>query len=105
MKAIFVYVTASSETEAHTIAEALVAERLAACANIIPGMRSVYRWEGTVERGDEIVVILKTRAGLFSEVEARVRQLHSAATPCIAALPVTDISEGFLAWLAAETER
>ncbi len=104
MKVVFIYVTVSSEPEARVLAEAMVAERLAACANIIPGMKSVYRWEGKVGQADEVVVILKTRAALFKEVEARVKQLHSATTPCIVALPVMEGNDDFLQWILAATK-
>ena len=103
MEAIFVYVTVPTEAEAHAIATAVVADRLAACANIIPGMKSVYRWEGRVEAANETILILKTRASLFKEVETRVKQLHSATTPCIVALPVTSGSDAFLQWVLTET--
>lgn len=104
MTAIFIYVTVLSEAEAQKIAEAVVASRLAACANILPGMKSVYRWEGKIEQGSEAVIIFKTRAALFSAVEARVRELHSYETPCIAALPLTEVSAPFMQWILAETK-
>ena len=86
---ILIYITTSSETEANKIAEAVVGERLTACANIIPGMTSVYHWEGKLARESEVVLILKTRAELFSAVEARVKALHSYQNPCIVALPLS----------------
>ena len=104
MSAIFIYITVPSETEAQKIAEAVVAERLAACANIVPGMKSVYHWQGKIEQGNEIILIFKTRAGLFPAVEARVRELHSYSTPCIVSLPLTDVSDGFMQWILAETK-
>jgi len=102
--AIFIYVTTPSEAEARKIAEAVVTDRLAACANIIPGMKSVYHWEGKIEEAQETVVILKTRASLFQAVEARVKELHKYATPCIVALPVATGSQPYLEWLLAETK-
>src|ERR1700733_14247745 len=100
MSAILVYVTVPSDTLAQKIAEAVVSERLAACANIIPGMKSVYRWEGKIGQRDEVVLILKTQEKLFSAVEARVKALHSDETPCIVALPVTTGNADFLQWIA-----
>lgn len=100
---VFVYVTVPTATEAETIAEVAVSERLAACANILPGMRSVYRWQGAVEKAEETVLILKTRAVLFDQLAVRVRALHSAACPCIVALPLEAGAPDFLAWLARET--
>ena len=78
-------------------------EGLAACANIIPGMTSIYHWEGKLARESEVVLILKTRAELFSAIEARVKELHSYDNPCIIALPIAAGAAPFLAWLAAET--
>jgi len=103
MKAIFVYMTAASETEAQRIAEAVVTERLAACANILPGMTSVYRWEGKIQKEKEVVVIFKTREELFPSLEARIKELHSYDTPCIVALPVTAASKDYLQWIFGET--
>jgi periplasmic divalent cation tolerance protein len=104
MPEIFIYVTVPSQDEAQKIAEAVVTDRLAACANIIPGMKSVYRWEGKIQQSDEVIVIFKTIESLFTVVEARVKKLHSYKTPCIAALPVTNINAEFKAWVAAETK-
>ena len=103
MSGIFIYITAPSEAEAGKIASAVVKERLAACANIIPGMKSVYHWECKVEEGNETVLILKTRAELFPAVEARVKALHSHDTPCIAALPLAAGHQAYLDWIFSET--
>lgn len=103
MSFIFAYITAPSEVEAQKIAATLVEARLAACANIIPGMTSVYRWQGNIEQRQECVVILKTREKLFRAVEEKVKSLHSDTNPCIVALPVTAASNGFLRWVDAET--
>ncbi|MDR3515429.1 MAG: divalent-cation tolerance protein CutA [Azospirillaceae bacterium] len=103
MDAIMIYVTATSKGEAEMIGRTLVTERLAACANIIDGMRSIYHWQGAVEQADEVVVLIKTRRSLFDVVQARVRVLHSAVTPCIVALPLVAADPDYLAWIAAET--
>lgn len=99
---LFVYMTAGSPAEAERIGRALVEERLAACVNILPGMRSIYRWEGKVETGNEAVLIAKTRADRFDELRARVRALHSYAVPCIVALPLDRCDQPYLDWLARE---
>jgi periplasmic divalent cation tolerance protein len=104
MSAVFVYVTTPSTGEAKKIAEAVVADRLAACANIIPGMQSIYHWEGKIEQAEETVIILKTRQALFQAVERRVKELHSYSTPCIVALPVEAAEPEYLNWLMAETK-
>ena len=103
MPSVFIYITTSSEAEAQKIASAVVAERLAACANIIPGMKSLYRWQGEVEQRDEIVLILKTQEKLFQAVEARVKTLHSDRTPCIVALPLMAGNADYMRWIEIET--
>lgn len=104
MSAIFIYVTVPTEIEAKAIADAIVTDRLASCANIIPGMKSVYHWKGKIEEAQETVVILKTRATLFQAVEARVKELHKFATPCIVSLPLVDVNQAYLDWIMAETK-
>ncbi|HYD17826.1 MAG TPA: divalent-cation tolerance protein CutA [Patescibacteria group bacterium] len=104
MTAIFIYVTAPSEIEAKAIADAVVQDRLAACANMIPGIKSIYHWKGKIEEAQETVIIFKTRASLFQAVEARVKELHKFATPCIVALPVVTGSAAYLDWIMDETK-
>ena len=90
--------------EAECIAEALVEERLAACVNILGGVRSVYRWQGAVERADEVAMIAKTAQHLFERLAARVRALHSYDTPAIVAWPIVAGDAAYLEWIAAETD-
>lgn len=104
MSAILIYVTTPSALEAKAIADAVVKDRLAACANIIPGMQSVFHWKGKIEEAQETVVIFKTRATLFQAVEARVKELHQYATPCIVALPLAAANQPYLDWIMAETK-
>ncbi|MBI1216831.1 MAG: divalent cation tolerance protein CutA [Alphaproteobacteria bacterium] len=104
MSAVFVYVTAPSELEAQKLAEAVVTDRLAACANIIPGMKSLYHWEGKIEQAQETVIIFKTRSSLFQALEARVKELHSYAKPCIVSLPLGQGHMPYLDWIMAETK-
>ena len=101
----FVYVTTGDEAEADRIAATVVEERLAACANVIPGMRSVYRWQGKVERGQETVLILKTTGALSAQLIARIKALHSYEVPCVVTLVVEGGNPDFLAWVVAETQR
>lgn len=103
MSVVFIYVTSSSEEEAEAIAASVVRDRLAACANIIRGMTSVYEWQGKLQRRGETVIIFKTRETLFEAVEAKVKELHSDETPCIVALPVSAGRAAFLDWVIAET--
>ena len=101
---MFIYITAGSPDEARRIARALVEERLAACANLIAGMRSVYRWQGRIEEAEETVVIAKTRDDLLEPLTERVRALHSYDCPCVVGLPVTGGHRDYLDWIASETQ-
>lgn len=98
-----VYITAGSVEEATRIGRALVEARLAACVNILPGMRSIYRWQGAIETAEEAVLIAKTRAPLVTPLVARVQELHSYDMPCAVSLPILDGSPAYLRWLAEET--
>ncbi len=100
---LLVYTTFPDEGAAASIAEALVGEKLAACVNIIPGMRSVYAWKGAVERGEELVGLIKTPEGLADHVRTRLKALHPYETPIILFLEPTGGDADTLAWLAAET--
>jgi periplasmic divalent cation tolerance protein len=81
----------------------LVEERLAACANIVKDIRSVFRWEGKIEDDSEALMVLKTREALFEDLEKRVRELHSYSVPEVIALPIVKGSEAYLSWLQEET--
>jgi len=94
--------TAASREEADQIAELLVSAQLAACVQILPEIESVYRWQGEVKREKEILLLAKTVASRFDELESRVRAMHSYETPEIIAVPVTDSSAPYLEWLIAE---
>jgi len=100
---ISVYIVTADMAEAERIAEALVAERLAACVNILGGIRSVYRWQGAVERADEVAMIAKTTEALFDALRVRVRALHSYDTPAIVAWPIVAGDAAYLDWIVAET--
>ncbi|MBL6933884.1 MAG: divalent-cation tolerance protein CutA [Alphaproteobacteria bacterium] len=99
----FIYITAGSQAEARKIATTLVEERLAGCANIIPGMRSIYRWEGKIEEAEETVLIAKTVKDRVPALIARVRELHSYDCPCVVSLVVEDGNLEYLGWLDAQT--
>ena len=103
MSHVTLYVTASSADEAGRIARALVEERLAACANIIDGVRSIYWWDGAVHDDAEAIVIAKTRAELAGKAIARVKDLHSYRVPCITVTPIAEGNPDFLAWIDGET--
>jgi len=94
-----VHITASSLAEAKVIARALVEARLAACANIVPSIHSMYRWEGKIEESGEVMLILKTRAALFDQLTEKVKDLHSYSCPCIVAVPIEQGYAPYLDWL------
>jgi periplasmic divalent cation tolerance protein len=102
-EAVLVYTTFPDEETALSVGEALVREKLAACVNVIPGMRSVYSWKGAVEHGREAVAIVKTRAELKEEVRAALRSRHPYETPIVLFIPVAGGDEDTLAWLMSET--
>jgi len=103
MNEIVVLVTASSGEEAEKIAHSLVEGRLAACANILPELTSIFSWEGKVQTEKETLLILKSKRSLFEKLEAKVREIHSYSTPEIIALPILAGSEGYLSWIAKNT--
>ena len=103
MGVMFVYVTAGDAAEASRIGRAVVEARLAACANVIAGMRSIYWWQGNLTEGEEAVLILKTTEDRLEALMARVKELHSYDCPCIEALPVVAGHQPFLDWVAQET--
>ena len=102
-RAVLVYTTYPSVVEAERAGRALVERRLCACVNILPGMISHYRWQGAVERGEEVVMIIKTRASLAEAVEKAVKAMHSYTTPAILVLPLESVESNYLGWLLAET--
>ena len=103
-RAVFVYTTYPSLVEAERIGRTVLERRLAACVNILPGMISHYWWEGALERGEEVVMIIKTRASLAEGVRAAVKEMHSYTTPAILVLPIEGGEPAYLEWLMAETE-
>ncbi len=96
---IIVLVTAGSAENAETIARALVSERLAACVNVLSGLRSIYRWEGNVTVDSEWMLLIKTVRGRFEVLKARVQSLHAYELPEVIALDVVKGSKPYLDWL------
>lgn len=101
---VLLYVTCRDADEAAKIGEALVQESLAACANILPGIRSIYRWEGRLEHANEAVLILKTRLALADDATVRVKALHSYQVPAILVLPVEGGNRDYLNWINAQLD-
>lgn len=101
---IVALITAPSEEEAVKIASALVNEKLAACVNIVPGLRSIYRWEGKICDDREVLLVAKTKQTVFEKLKDRVRSLHPYTTPEIIAIPVTAGFEDYLKWVDESVE-
>ena len=102
-RAVFVYTTYASVVEAERAGRALLEQRLCACVNILPGMISHYWWQGALERGEEVVMIIKTRSSLAERVGTAVKEMHSYTTPAILVIPIESADRGYLDWLMAET--
>jgi periplasmic divalent cation tolerance protein len=98
-----VYVTAPSLAEAESLARLAVEGRLAACANILPAMRSLYWWQGRLETADEAVLLLKTTEALVPALTRALTEAHSYDCPCVVALPIASGNPDFLRWIEAET--
>ena len=101
--ALVVLVTTPTPERAAEIARAVVEERLAACGNVVPGLRSIYRWEGRVQEDAEALLVLKTTRARFDALRDRVLVLHPYEVPEVIALPVEAGSARYLAWIGAET--
>jgi periplasmic divalent cation tolerance protein len=98
-----IYVTCGSVNEARQIGGTVVRERLAACANIIDGMQSIYWWEGAVEEGAETVLILKTACANVAALSERVKALHSYDVPCVAEIPLGGGNADYFDWIVAQS--
>jgi len=103
MEMILTYITAKDREQARMIGRSLVEENLAACVNIIDGMQSIYRWEGSICEDNEAVLIAKTRSSLLQKLTERVKSLHTYSCPCILAIPVTGGNISYLDWIEQNT--
>ena len=99
----WVYITTAHEDEARTIAKAVVSERLAACANILPTAESIYRWEGNIREDQETLLILKTSSDHNLALTQRICELHSYDCPAVVALDIQDGNPDYLDWIIRET--
>ncbi len=100
--AVVVLCTCADRGEAARIAQALVGAHLAACVNILPGITSIYRWQGKVEEAEEVLLFAKTTLERFPGLRDRITELHSYETPEIIAVPIAEGSEKYLRWLGEE---
>lgn len=98
---VVVFCTFPDQEVARQIGTALVERQLAACVNLLPGVESIYRWQGQVHRDPEVLALIKTTAGAYPALEATLRDLHPYEVPEVLALPVLAGSAAYLAWVAA----
>lgn len=105
MQAIVVVTTVGTEEQANQIAGELVARRHAACVNMVPGIRSIYRWKGKICRDGELLLIIKTVAEEFEGVAATIRELHNYELPEILSFQVTQGEQNFLDWIWSSVDK
>jgi len=96
---LLVFVTAPEGAIAATLARTLVEEGVAACVNLVPGLRSIYRDRGAVQEAAEVLLMIKTRSDLYSRLESRVKALHPYSVPEVIAVPVDRGAASYLKWL------
>lgn len=99
-----IYITAASAEEAVKIGRMLVGERLAACANLLGPIGSIYWWEGKLQEDEEAALIVKTTEALVERLVERVIETHSYSCPCVVALPIEGGNPAFLDWIGLETD-
>ena len=102
MSVISVYAIFANAEEAERIGRQVIEERLAACINILPGVRSIYRWQGVVESADEVAAILKTSDSKADALITRIAGLHSYDVPCIVTWPVDKVLRNYSDWVEQE---
>ena len=100
---IIVFNTCDSADIASSIAETLVSKKLAACVNMVKNIESVYQWQGKIEHTKEILLIIKTRQSLFSQLEQAIKELHNYELPEIIAVPVDTGETNYLNWIQSAT--
>ena len=101
--ALILFVTVPTDKVAERLATTLVNEHLVACVQVLPGIKSYYRWAGKVHADGEILLLIKTRAEIFPVVEERIVELHPYDVPQIVAAPLTKVHEPYLSWLVENT--
>jgi periplasmic divalent cation tolerance protein len=102
--ALLVFTTLPSADKAAELAKLLVNERLVACANLLPAIRSIYRWQGELHDENEVLVLLKTRAEHLERLKLRILEVHPYEVPEVLAVPIESGYQPYLDWLAGETK-
>jgi len=105
MRAIVVVTTVGTEEQANLLAREIVARRQAACVNIVPGIRSIYRWKGKICKDGELLLVVKTLEDEFESVASTIRELHSYELPEILSFSVVRGEQGFLQWIADSVDK
>jgi len=100
---LVILVTAENQKEARRIGEGMVNAKLAACANIVPGIQSIYRWKGKVVKAQEVLIILKSTRPRYRALEKAIKAMHTYETPEIIALPVKEGLDQYIEWVRSET--
>lgn len=98
---IVIFITASHKKEAERIASSLVEKKLAACVNIIGGIKSVFRWQGRIDKTNEVLLIIKSKKSKFNAITRFVKSIHSYEVPEIISLPIITGNKDYLEWLDA----
>ncbi len=96
---IIVFVTCESKEQAENIAQTLVSEKLAACVNVLPGIRSCYVWEKKLTWSDEVLLLIKTTQGRFDPLKDRIKAMHSYSVPEIVGVPIAEAFDKYIAWI------
>ncbi|MBU0506887.1 MAG: divalent-cation tolerance protein CutA [bacterium] len=104
MQTFLVYITTPTPEEAKKIAKVLVDERLAAGVNVLPGVSSVYWWEGKVNEESELILLAQTKESCVEDLIERVKEIHSYTCPCVVAVPIEKGYKNFLEWIERETQ-
>ena len=104
MEPVLIYITCQNREQALEIGKKVVEARLAACANVIDGMESIYWWQGQLQVDKEVVLIVKSRRDLLEELTNKVKSEHSYEVPCVVAAPIVGGNEDYLHWLDTETK-
>ena len=96
---IIVFVTCESKEQAEGIAQAVVTDKLAACVNVLPGVRSCYVWEGKLTWSDEVMMLVKTTRGRFDQLQDRIKAMHSYSVPEIVSVSIGDAFDKYIEWI------
>lgn len=102
---VLLYATAPNRGAALAIVRSLLEDRLIACANVIDGATSLYRWEGKIEEAGESLIFAKSTSRQVSDIVDRIKELHEYSCPCVIAMPIVAGNADFLQWIGAETKR